>query len=68
VEGTEKMRTLYDDFVNADIELSCYVRAKGETARIEVLYFADKNSVVRKILKTSMQKEIMHLDKGISED
>ena len=62
------MRTLYDDFVNADIELSGYVRATKEMAKIEVLYFPDKNDVVRKILRSSKQEEKTFYDKGIDED
>ena len=57
-----------DAILNADVEMSSYVRSTGEIAKIEVLYFPDKNRVVRKILRSNKQEEKTFYDKGIDED
>lgn len=62
------MRTIFDEFANADIQMSQYVRNTKEMARIEVLYFLDKGNTVRKILRSSQQKETVFYDKGVADD
>jgi hypothetical protein len=62
------MRTLLDEFIHADIEMSSYVRSTKEMAKIEVLYFPDRDEVVKKILRSNLQKEKCFYDKGLDED
>ena len=62
------MRTIFDEFSNAYTDLSSYVRRTNEMAKIEVLLFADKDGVVRTILRRNTQAEKTFYDMVILDD
>ena len=51
------MRKWISELINADVDLTSYVRNKKQIAKLEVLYYPEENEIVRKEIIISHQEK-----------